>query len=563
MRGLLDTVFYALTAPIRLFGRSSRLRLAIGALAIVALFYSVTLWALDRFLPPADGNDGPALTNLPQLPPLQPLTRASYVIAPVAISLNAIGRSLDAAAPRDLVGKDDNPVSSLLSKADIGITVSRGSMSVSGKPNELTVLTPLNGNLNITGQIAGAAGGVVGGIAGLLDSGLGKGLGKITNQVLDQKAEIRGQVTVRSRPALTANWRLQPNLSSQLSLSNTTMQLAGVKIDVGNEAKPLIDKTVNQQVAALENRLRNDPVIERTARAQWAKMCRSIPLGGGKTGLPELWLEMRPVRAAAAQPQIDAKDVTLTVGVQADTRIVPAATKPSCPFPAQLELVPPMDKGKLSVGLPIDMPFTELNKLLEAQLKGKNFPEDNSGSVGVEVLGVKLGAIQVGSSRLGQSTSPISGKPEIGGDRLLISLLVKARERKSWFGFGAQATVQIWGKPELDAQRQILRLTDLSMAVESEAAFGLLGAAARAAMPYVQKALADKAQIDLKPFAADAKTKISAALADFQNGSPGVRVDAKIDEVRLTGIAFDSSTLRVIAEAAGVAKVAVSELPKM
>jgi hypothetical protein len=349
-------------------------------------------------------------------------------------------------------------------------------------------------------------------------------------------------VVVHAKPAITANWRLQPNLTSQLTLSNTAVQLAGIKIDVGNEAKPMIDKTVNQQIAALENRLRNDPMIERTAREQWAKMCRSLPLGGGKTGLPELWLEMRPIRAAAAQPQIDSKDVTLTVGVQAETRIVPSATKPSCPFPAQLELVPPMDNGKLSVGLPIDLPFTDLNKLLEAQLKGKRFPEGTNEPVDVEVLGATIAA---------------------AGDRLAILLKVKAHERKSWFGLGAPATIQIWGKPELDTKTQMLRLTDLSLALESEAAFGLLGAAARAAVPYVQKALAEKAVIDLKPFAADAKAKITAALADFQKSSPGVRVDAKIDDVRLTGIEFDSKTLRVIAEADGVAKVAVSELPKM
>ncbi len=544
MRGFLDAILYVLTAPVRLFGRSARFRLALGALVIVVLFFSVTLWALDKFFPSGGGGEKPtALTKLPELPPLQPVTRASYVIAPVAISLDAIGRSLDAAAPRDLVGKNDNPVSSLLSKANISITVSRGAMSVSGKPNDLTFVTPLSGELKITGQIAGVADGVVGGITGLLNSGLGKGLGKLTNQVLDQKAELHGQVTVHSTPAITDNWRLQPNLTSQLSLSNTAVQLAGVKIDVGNEAKPLIDKTVNQQVASLESRLRNDPIIERTAREEWAKMCRSLPLGGGKTGLPKLWLEMRPIRAAAAQPQIDSKDVTLTVGVQAETRIVPAATKPSCPFPAQLELVPPMDNGKLAVGLPIDLPFTDLNKLLEAQLKGKNFPEDNSGSVGVEVLGATIAAA--------------------GDGRLAILLKVKAHERKSWFGFGAPATIQIWGKPELDAKTQNLRLTDLSLAVESEAAFGLLGAAARAAVRYLQKALADKAQLDLKPFAADAKAKITAALADFQKSSPGITVNAKIDDVRLTGIEYDSKTLRVIAEADGSAKVAVSELPKM
>ena len=85
----------------------------------------------------------------------------------------------------------------------------------------------------------------------------------------------------------------------------------------------------------------------------------------------------------------------------------------------------------------------------------------------------------------------------------------------------------------------------------------------RAAMPYLQKALAEKAAVDLKPFAADAKKKITAALADFQQNENGVRVAAQVRDVRLTGIAFDSKTLRVIAEADGAAKVAVSQLPRM
>jgi hypothetical protein len=283
-------------------------------------------------------------------------------------------------------------------------------------------------------------------------------------------------------------------------------------------------------------------MIERTAREQWAKMCRSIPLGGEKTGLPPLWLEMRPIRAAAAQPQVDARNVTITIGVEAETRIVPNETKPNCPFPAQLELVPPMQDGVLAVGVPIDVPFTELNKLIEPQLKGRHFPDDGSGPVDVEVLRASIAA---------------------AGDRLLISLRVKAREKKSWFGFGTEATVQIWGKPALDQQNQILRLTDISLAVESEAAFGLLGTAARAAIPYLQKALADKAMVDLKPFANDARTKIAAALTEFQQVGNGVRVDASVNAVRLTGIEFDANTLRVVAEANGSVKVAVSQLPGM
>ena len=149
------------------------------------------------------------------------------------------------------------------------------------------------------------------------------------------------------------------------------------------------------------------------------------------------------------------------------------------------------------------------------------------------------------------------------GDRLLIGLRVKAREKKSWFGFGSEATVHIWGKPKLDQENQILRLTDISLAVESEAAFGLLGTAARTAMPYLQKALADKAVLDLKPFTNDARAKIAAALKEFQAGGNGVRVDVAVEGLRLTGIEFDTRILRVTAEANGVVKVAVTQLPRI
>ena len=118
------------------------------------------------------------------------------------------------------------------------------------------------------------------------------------------------------------------------------------------------------------------------------------------------------------------------------------------------------------------------------------------------------------------------------------------------------------GQAALDPQNQLLRLTDISLAVESEAAFGLLGAAARAAMPHLQKALADKAVIDLKPFANDARTKIGGALTEFEHVGNGVRVDAAVKGLRLTGIEFDATTLRVIAEANGTVKVEVTQLPK-
>jgi hypothetical protein len=189
--------------------------------------------------------------------------------------------------------------------------------------------------------------------------------------------------------------------------------------------------------------------------------------------------------------------------------------------------------------VPIDVPFTELNRVMELQLKGKTFPETGNSPAQVTVLGSSISA---------------------SGDRLLISLRVRAKETKSWFGLGAEATVHIWGRPTLDTDNQIMRLTDITLDVQSQAAFGLLGTAARAAIPYLQKALADNAVVDLKPFAASAQKSIQASLADFQAPVEGVEVEAAVNELRLVGIEFDSKTLRVIAEANGTARALVRKI---
>src|SRR5262245_28374170 len=78
-----------------------------------------------------------------------------------------------------------------------------------------------------------------------------------------------------------------------------------------------------------------------------------------------------------------------------------------------------------------------------------------------------------------------------------------------------------------------VRLTDVEVGLESEAAVGLRGAAARAVVPHLQETLYEKAVIDLKPFAASAEKKIAEAVADFQNSGDGVRVESKIDNLRL------------------------------
>jgi hypothetical protein len=513
-----------------------RLRtILIGATIVGASFLGASV-AMQMLSPGRGGDRHPPLAAVP---PLKQSSRKSTIVMPTAIALSAIREALDAAAPRNVAGKRENPISQLLSNADIGWTIGRGPLAVIGRPDAMAVSTALSGTLHVTGQIAAQVGNIGGALGGIINQNVGQGLQNLTGKTLDQHADIRGNVTILSRPALAANWRMEPNLTAQVSIGDTALSIAGIRIGVSNEVKPFLDRQVNEQVAALQARLRADPSLELAARRQWAKMCRSVSLGAAGAGLQDLWLEVRPIRAFAGQPRIDAAALTLVLGVEAETRVAATQTKPDCPFPANLELVPQSDRGRVNIAVPIDVPFTEVNRLVAAQLTGKTYPPDGHGAYEATIRAASIAA---------------------SGDRLLISLRVKAREKASWFGLGAEADVHVWGRPVLDAEHQTLRLTDISLDVESEAAFGLLGAAARAAVPYLKDTLADDAVIDLKPFAGNARNSMEAAIADFRTVAPGVRADVNFSDLRLLDIEFDATTLRVIAEANGTANVAVSSL---
>src|SRR5262249_55516425 len=199
---------------------------------------------------------------------------------------------------------------------------------------------------------------------------------------------------------------------------------------------------------------------------------------------------------------------------------------PECPFPATLDLLPQTEQGRINVAVPIDMPFTEVNRLIAAQLAGKTLPANKTGGVDVTIRSATVAP---------------------SGDRPLISLKVQANEKKGGLGLAAEATVYVWGKPVLDREHQQLRLADVSVDVESEAAFGLLDMAARAAGPYLEAAVAESAVIDLTPFAANARRSVEAALADFRRRQDGVQVDAAITTLRLVDIPLDASAPPVIA----------------
>jgi hypothetical protein len=517
-------------------------RILLGVLVIVASF-AAAVAAMQWLWPGTTTTSTPVLA---ETPPLQPITRTSVIVAPVAITISAIQEAIEAAAPADLQGKGKNPLPQVLSDVDIDWTVKRGPLAITGQGDSLTLAGALTGTVHtsakLTGQAAGQVRDIVGALGGLLGDKAGRRIEAFAGRTIEQRTDLRGTVTIASRPMLLPDWRIEPNLTANVSIADAIVSIAGARLNVTREVRPLIDRAVSQQVAALQARARSDPAIEQAVRREWAKLCRAIPLGAAGAGMPNLWLEMRPIKAFAGQPRTDASTVTLPLGLEAETRIVASEIKPNCPFPAQLEIIPHAEHGRISIGVPIDVPFTEVSRLLDGRLKGRTFPDDANAPFSATVQRTSLAA---------------------SGDRLLMTLVVKPTRQASFFGFGGgDATVHVWGKPVFDRDRQVLRFTNVELAVESEAPFGLLGSAARAAIPYFQSTLESNAVIDLKPFLANARQSIAETAADFRRVAEGVRVEAAVTDLRLVEIAFDAQTLRLIAEADGTAKVAVTALSR-
>src|SRR6476620_11643274 len=157
-------------------------KVLLGGLIVVALVAGAAL-AVMTFLPPSAPERRPALADIP---PLKPVTRTSVVIAPAAIALSAIRDALEAQAPRDLSGKRENPIGQLLQNAELGWTITRGPLALAGRPENLTITTPLNGTFRLTGQIGAQIGNQVGNITGalggLLNEQLGKQMGNLTGK---------------------------------------------------------------------------------------------------------------------------------------------------------------------------------------------------------------------------------------------------------------------------------------------------------------------------------------------------------------------------------------------
>ena len=182
------------------------------ALSIVVAILTVSsLWSGPRERRPA----------LAETPPLRAVVRTSVVVMPAAIALTAIRDKLEKEVPLVFTEKRDNLPAQLPSKAEPGWTFTRGPLELSGQPDVLAVTTAFSMTFRTAGQGVsrdGNSGGPPGGNPQQGSQYVGEG-----------GLDLRGNVTMTARPALLPAWRIEPYLTSQISVGEASVSVLGAR----------------------------------------------------------------------------------------------------------------------------------------------------------------------------------------------------------------------------------------------------------------------------------------------------------------------------------------------
>jgi len=149
---------------------------------------------------------------------------------------------------------------------------------------------------------------------------------------------------------------MEPNLSSQVAIAMQSLTILGAKLNVSNEVKPLLDRTVNEQVAALQARVRDDPFLEVAARGEWNQ---DVPFDRARRRQRLAcricgWRFARPARLPRSLASTNPRSCSPS-GVQAETASCPMRPNQTV-VPGAAELVPQAEQGRVNIAVPIDVP---------------------------------------------------------------------------------------------------------------------------------------------------------------------------------------------------------------
>ena len=429
--------------------------------------------------------------------PLAPLDLpASTLAIPVSAPLEAIGGELNRTAPPSISGTQDGPLGSRL---NWGVT--RSPIAVTGVNDTLRISGDLNGNLSIESW-AGSA-----------------------------QVDLKARYRMDSRPRILRNWRLDPNLSVELSLDQATHRLFGrIDISLRRTVGPPLERALRAQLERLQTHIARDDSIERVAREFWTRLCTSVPIFPD----PEIWLEIRPGGLSAGQVRVGAQTVSLTLALHARTSVGTRETTPQCVFPKRLEIGSAEPKNaSIALWLPVEASYGALQDMLERSAVGHTFGD---------AWPVKLDAARL--------------TPH--GRSLLLEADLRPRAPE-WLSGRRKVSAFLAAEPVLDPEAATITLAGLSLDTASNhAAAAMLGELGERRF---LASLGTPPAFDLSGWQEQLRQRANEALANLLNASSNnVAVAAHLDDLRLARLDVGPDSVRAVGHARGTAQVTIETL---
>lgn len=421
---------------------------------------------------------GPTVENAATTIPSRP----SVVTVPITVALTDLQAALENAVPQSEAGSRPNPIGDPVVDDSLTWEFRRAPISVAGQGDKLVASTSIGGVVRVQGSLR------------LIRGDLGRLLGSLnpTNVPFSAHADLSAEATLTAAPLLNADWSINPRLAGVARVTEASIPIAGVtSLSVRGEVQPKLDEKVAQLVTRLNARLSADDGLRKAAARAWADLCRAHPLDAPPGLGTKLYLLIEPVAAHVAPPRIDARTMTLTIGVTATTRLVDAVATPAC---VPLPNISPVQAEGLALDVPISLGYPTLSNALSEEARRKpTRTADGAFELAVEKVTLRP-----------------------AGSEVVVSVDLKASEKR-WFGASYAGTVHLRAAPTYDPGTRVLKLSALRLDTGSDASLSRHGATARLIAPLVIALLGAEISHSLANDLDRANLKVRQAIEDLRN----------------------------------------------
>lgn len=394
------------------------------------------------------------------MPPAMPATpvvetgRASFFF-PVQIPLSQVRKALEEAVPRRLKGEQAQELSSGLEGDSYRYDVERGEVVAGFYDGRITFGFPIQGTVTLSGRLPAVP------------------------VPIRETIELRGSVTGSARPALTPDWRADPDPTAEIRLDRADIKVFGVPVSLRGLLEEKINPVLDRELEQAGGQLLAGLALSDKAREAWNALHFSRRAVDGEN----LWLRFRPDGITLSRVVEKGGVLRSGIGISGEVSMVLGQALPA---PAVTPLPPPETvdggDGRFELDVPLQAAPAELTALAERSLRGFRYRK--------------------GKQELVARSAAVSAE----GDRLLLTLDFDATRgtRKS------PGQLVLRGRPVFDPRTRLLTFSDLEVRLAAKDL--RLRLANRLHRADLLKAVEKRARLDLGPILDDAEREARAAI---------------------------------------------------